>query len=92
MLSLDMQVVITCAFRYALGRSTYVVDSVATTIEAMVTELDTNQLRLTEREIEQAIKDKAIGMEIDQQRWLKCRAIILAEIKRRTDEVTHAKA
>lgn len=83
MLSLDMQIVITCAFRYALGRMTYVVDSVATTIEAMVTELDTNGLGLIEREIEAAIKDGTIGMDMDQQRWLKCRAIVLAEIKRR---------
>jgi len=92
MLSLDMQIVITCAFRYALGRSTYVVDSVATTIEAMVTELDTNQLTLTESEIVQAVKNKTIGMDMDKERWLKCRAIILAEIKRRTEAVTHAKA
>ncbi len=82
-MTLDMQIVLTCAFRYALGRSTYVVDSVATTLEAAVTELDTNQLRLTEREIEQAIKDNQIGMDMDKERWLKCRAVILAEIKRR---------
>lgn len=82
-MSLDMQIVITCAFRYALGRMTYVVDSVATTIEAVVTELETNGLGLIAREIDQAIKDGTIGMEMDADRWLKCRAIVLAEIKRR---------
>lgn len=83
-MTLDMQIVITCAFRYALGRMTYVVDSVATAIEAVITELDTNQLSLMSNEIDEAIKDKSIGMDMDKDRWLKCRAIILAEIGRRS--------
>lgn len=83
MLNLDMQIVITGAFRYALGRMTYVVDSTCTVIEATVTEIETNGLALMVREIDAAIKEKSIGMDMDKDRWLKCRAVMQAEIERR---------
>lgn len=83
MLDLNMQIMITCAFRYALGRMTYVVDSVATIIEATVTELETKGLALMVREIDEAISGKNAGMDMDRDRWLKCRKTMQSEIERR---------
>lgn len=85
LIPLDMQIVLVGAFRYALGRSTYVVDSTCNVLEAMSPDLPTGQLSLIEREIERAIKEDAAGMQPDKDRWLKCRAIVLAEIKQRSN-------
>jgi hypothetical protein len=86
---LDMQIVLVGAFRYALGRSTYVVDSTCNVIEAMTPDMPTGQLSLIEREIEKAIKDKAAGMQMDVDRWLVCRAKVLVEIKQRATNGKH---
>lgn len=80
---LDMQIVLVGAFRYALGRSTYVVSSTCNVIEAMAQDLPTGQLNLIEREIKKAITNKSAGMQMDVDRWLECRAIVLATIQQR---------
>lgn len=82
-MNLDMQIVITGAFRYALGRMTYVVDSTCNVIEATASEMDTNQIILMVREIKEADSKDALGMDMDKQRWHKCRDILLAEYKSR---------
>lgn len=82
-MTLNEEIVLTCAFRYALGRMTYVVDSVASEIERNASILPTKDLHLYEREIKEAIAEERTGMDMDTQRWLKCRAVILAEMKRR---------
>lgn len=83
MMTLDQDITIGCAFRYALGRMTYVVDSVCNEIERQALSISTKTLARFVREIGDAIKEKHAGMEMDEQRWLKTRAIIIAELKRR---------
>lgn len=79
-MSLDEDIMIGCAFRYALGRMTYVVDSVANEIERRVAEISTKTLARLVREIEQATADNQAGMDMDVKRWLKCRDVILAQL------------
>ncbi len=79
-MNLDMQIVIIGAFRYALGRMTYVVDSTCNVIEAVAPDLPVGQLDLIQREIQEAILHKSAGMQMDIDRWLKCRAIVIANM------------
>lgn len=83
MMNLDMQIVITGAFRYALGRMTYVVDSTCNVIEATAGEMDTNQILLMIKEIGEADKNNALGMQMDADRWRKCQLILGQEYERR---------
>lgn len=86
MMTLDADITIGCAFRYALGRMTYVVDSVASEIERQVSEISSKTLSRMSREIDEAISGKNAGMDMDVDRWLKCRAFMLAELKYREDK------
>ena len=82
-MSLDEDITIGCAFRYALGRMTYVVDSVASEIERRVAEISTKTLTRLQSEIVTAINENSAGMKMDRVRWLKCRSVIVAELKKR---------
>ena len=82
-MSLDEDITIGCAFRYALGRMTYVVDSVANEIERRVAEISTKTLARLVREIEEAVNTERAGMTCDVDRWLKCRDVILAQLATR---------
>lgn len=81
MMTLDQDITIGCAFRYALGRMTYVVDSVASEIERNVDEISLKTRHRLIREIDEAIKENHAGMQMDVERWQKCRAVIEASIK-----------
>jgi hypothetical protein len=83
MMALDQDITIGCAFRYALGRRTYVVDSVASEIERNVSDISTKTLRRFIIEINEAIQEQSAGMEMDARRWLECRDKCGIEVKRR---------
>lgn len=88
MMDLNQDITIGCAFRYALGRRTYVVDSVASEIERQVDEVSTKTLIRIRDEIGDAIHDNQAGMDMDVERWSKCREVIAAEILDRHREAT----
>jgi len=75
-MSLDEDITIGCAFRYALGRQTYVVDSVCSEIERRVSDISVKTRRRFIGEINEAIAEKRAGMQMDVDRWLKCRHVI----------------
>jgi hypothetical protein len=87
-MDLDHDIAIGCAFRYALGRMTYVVDSVASVIESDIEEISTKTLHLIRKEIEEAIKASHAGMQMDVERWSKCRIAINDELHQRHRETT----
>lgn len=87
-MGLNQDIAIGCAFRYALGRRTYVVDSVASEIERQVEEISTKTLHLIRKEITEAIKDHHAGMDMDVERWEKCRIAINDELWQRHRETT----
>lgn len=59
------------AFRYALGRQTYVVSDVVQTITENWSFLSKKIKHLIHKEIKIAISDKNIGMEMDFKEWSK---------------------
>lgn len=82
-MTLNEEIVLTCAFRYALGRMTYVVDSVASEIERRRKSLPKKDLELYRKEIWEAREQSKLGMEMDKDRWLECYAILGQELSRR---------
>lgn len=88
MMSLNEDITIVCAFRYALGRMTYVVDSVASEIELNIERISTKSLHLIRKEIETALKENHAGMQMDVERWSACRIAINDELWQRHKEVT----
>ncbi len=88
MLPLDHETTIFCGFRYALGRMTYVVDSVASTIEEQIESISTKTLVLIRKEITDALVASNAGMQMDIDRWEKCRIAINDELHQRHKEST----
>lgn len=82
-MTLNEEIVLSCAFRYALGRMTYVVDSVASEIERRRKSLPTKDLHRYRAEITEASRGNSLGMEMDKKRWQECYAILGQELSRR---------
>ena len=66
----DLRILIIAAFRYALGRSTYVVPTIASIIYKNRKSLDNNTINLMIEEIEEAEYRNELGMESDATEWL----------------------
>lgn len=64
--------ILICAFRYALGRRSYVVGEVIDAIEVNLPELDGFEEILAE-EIDDAESRGSLGMECDRKAWLELR-------------------
>lgn len=85
-MTLNQDITIGCAFRYALGRMTYVVDSVASEIERQIEDISTKTLVRFRQEITEAIVASRAGMQMDVERWSKCRIAINDELHSRQRE------
>lgn len=85
-MTLDQDITIGCAFRYALGRMTYVVSSVCDEIERNVDSISLKTRKRFIQEIDEAIKEKHAGMQMDIDRWQKCRQVIQQSIERGNHE------
>ena len=68
---MDFRLLILSAFRYALGRMTYIVPVVANVIGESKDRLDSQAIDLIIKEIEEAEKRDGLGMECDIEVWLK---------------------
>ena len=60
------------AFRYALGRMTYMVDHTAGWLERNVDALQAHDRDLIIREIDEAGERDGLGMDFDATRWRRC--------------------
>lgn len=65
----DFNTLLVCAFRYALGRKTYITYDIAKIIENSRCELMQGNIELIKREINEALEDDCAGMEVDRQIW-----------------------
>ncbi len=65
----EIDTLIFCSFRYALGRSTYIVSEVVNLIIKYQNALAVNTIQLMQKEILAAFHDDAIGMECDEESW-----------------------
>lgn len=68
---MDFRLLILSAFRYALGRMTYIVPVVANVIRESKDKLDSQAIDLIIQEIEDAEKRGGLGMECDIDVWLR---------------------
>lgn len=68
---MDFRLLILSAFRYALGRMTYIVPVVANVIRDSKDRLDSQAIDLIIQEIEEAEKRNGLGMECDIEVWLR---------------------
>lgn len=71
----DDRLILIAAFRYALGRMTYMPSVVAGAIESCWPELTEHDRRLIKNEINEAIERGHIGMQCDAATW--CRVLDL---------------
>jgi len=71
------EIILFLAFRYALGRRTYVVHDVTETIIRNWDNLSLKYQSLIHKEIKQAIEDENAGMDMDIERWRKILQLIL---------------
>lgn len=66
---MDNDLLLFCAFRYALGRKTYIVDAVIDEIKNNLSKLNKNSKKAMIREIAEAIASGNAGMSIDVASW-----------------------
>ena len=65
----DDELILICAFRYALGRQSYIVGCVVDDIISNWQKLSDHTKKLIRSEIKDAIQQKSIGMEMDLKEW-----------------------
>lgn len=63
--------ILICAFRYAIGRRSYVVGEVASELRAHSLSLSNKAKALIVKEIKEAEKADALGMTIDEKEWMR---------------------
>jgi len=69
-MTLDYNITLMCAMRYALGRKTYVVQSVTTLLIGNKDSFTKSDKVVMVREINEAIENKRSGMAMDTRRWV----------------------
>lgn len=80
-MTLDEDITIVCAFRYALGRQTYVVSSVANEIKRLAQKISIKSRHLIIREIKEAIDGNKAGMQMDADEWIACRQYLINSLE-----------
>lgn len=71
-LNLDQEIVLSCAFRYALGRMTYVVSSVCSELKNNYHALSENTKQRISKEIQEYQNEHGLaGMDFDNDEWNK---------------------
>jgi hypothetical protein len=78
-MDLDDEILLFCAFRYALGRQTYVVSTVIGKLIKEFENIDPINRKKYVQEIDEAISDNHIGSDYDKEDWLKVKALFTPE-------------
>lgn len=81
----DFNTLVVCAFRYALGRETYVVDDVAGIIEAHLDKLTEQTLQCLKQDFErlhdfEQYVPRAFRADFDKKRWMMVEGLILERL------------
>lgn len=79
--NLDLQILFIAAFRYALGRMTYVAPTVAGMIRDNIDYLTENTINLMIKEIEDAEARGGLGMDVDKEIWLRLKSELRSELE-----------
>lgn len=81
----DLNDLIICAFRYALGRRTYIVHTITEIIKSNLSALESNTIEVMLRDIERQHEyekvglEKAFGDDCDRERWMEVEVLLNAE-------------
>ena len=81
----DLNDLIVCAFRYALGRRTYIVHTISEIIKSNFSALDSRTIEVMLQDIERQHEyekvgiDKAFGDDCDRERWMEVEVLLNAE-------------
>ena len=81
----DLNDLIICAFRYALGRRTYIVHTITEIIKANLSALDSRTIEVMLQDIERQHEyekvglEKAFGDDCDRERWMEVEVLLNAE-------------
>lgn len=81
----DINDLIVCAFRYALGRRTYIVHTITEIIKSNLSALESNTIEVMLQDIERQHEyekvgvDKAFGDDCDRERWMEVEVLLNAE-------------
>lgn len=81
----DLNDLIVCAFRYALGRRTYIVHTITEIIKANLSALDSRTIEVMLQDIERQHDyekvglEKAFGDDCDRKRWMEVETLLNAE-------------
>lgn len=67
----DFQTIIICAFRYCLGRTTYVTDEMANILQDNISKLTDNTKAVIIKDIQYSAENNRLGMNCDRVVWLK---------------------
>jgi hypothetical protein len=78
-MDVDDEIMLFCAFRYALGRKTYVVSTVANRMISKFNEIDPINRKKYVEEIDVAEKNNDLGWDCDINDWLRVRALFTPE-------------
>lgn len=82
----DFSLIILCAFRYALGRMTYVTDVVPEFIENNIDNILTKDINIMIREIDEYGQyERGLGMDCDKRNWLRLRQFLCNELANRNE-------
>ena len=81
----DFNTLVVCAFRYALGRETYVVDDVAGIIEAHLDKLTEQTLQCLKQDFErqhdfEQYVPRTFWADFDKKRWMMVEGLILERL------------
>ena len=79
--NLDLQILFIAAFRYALGRMTYVAPTVAGMIKDNIDYLTGNTINLMIKEIEDGDARGGLGMDVDKEIWLRLKTELQSELE-----------
>ena len=82
----DFSLIVCSAFRYALGRRTYIVSVVCNYIKANIGMLEKKHLPLLVEEIEDAEKFNMLGDPCDKREWLQLKDFINDYLKKNNTE------
>jgi len=80
-MSTDEDITIVCAFRYALGRQTYVVSSVANEVKRLAQQISIKSRHLIIREIKEAVDAGHAGHQMDVDEWQACRQYLINSLE-----------
>lgn len=80
----DFSIITLCAFRYALGRMTYITSIVPEFIKKNINDILTKDIERMITEIDEYGQfENGLGMECDKKSWLDLRAFLVKELEKR---------